>query len=141
MICVLFGHKDASEKIKCKLENCIIDILSENEYVVFYAWNNGNFDRMAQCVLEDLSTRRPALNYLLYLSKIDEVSLGGSQTRTVYLESLHKVPKRFAISKRNDFLIKNADMALIYVNNRFSNTYKISERLKKRGVRIINIKI
>lgn len=96
---------------------------------------------MAQCVLEDLSTRRPALNYLIYLSKIDEVSLGGSQTKTVYLESLHKVPKRFAISKRNDYLIKNADMALIYVNNSFSNTYKISERLKRRGVRIINIKI
>lgn len=31
MICVLFGHKDASEKIKGKLKNCIIDILSENE--------------------------------------------------------------------------------------------------------------
>ena len=141
MICVLFGHKDASEKIKAKIKKYIIDILSENERVEFFVGNNGSFDSMAQSVLEDLSIERTELNYLIYLSKVDEVALSGNQTKTVYPEGLHKVPKRFAISKRNDLLIKNADIALIYVNNRFSNTYKITEKLKKRGVRIIYIKI
>ena len=128
MICVLFGHKDASEKIKAKIKKYIIDILSENESVEFLVGNNGSFDSMAQSVLEDLSIERTELNYLIYLSKIDEVALSGNQTKTVYPEGLHKVPQRFAISKRNDLLIKNADMALIYINNRFSNTYKITQK-------------
>ena len=94
MKCVLFGHKDASEKIKAKIKKYIIDILSENESVEFFVGNNGSFDSMAQSVLEDLSSERSELKYLIYLLNI-------GRDKALYHSGI--TPKNIIVDKNGKF--------------------------------------
>lgn len=73
------------------------------------------------------------------LSRIDEQAIGGEQEATVFCEGMERALPRFAVSKRNDWLLKNADMLIAYVSHRFSNCEKLLSRARKREIRILNL--
>ena len=75
----------------------------------------------------------------IVLSYIDEVALIGNQAFTIYPEELANVPKRFAISKRNDYLLKKSNIVICYVNNTYSNSYKFTQKALKKGYTVINL--
>ena len=45
----------------------------------------------------------------------------------------------FAISKRNEWMIKNSDVAVVYLLDTATNTAKWIERARKKGLEIINL--
>ena len=58
---------------------------------------------------------------------------------TVIYPPLEKVPPRFAISKRNEWMIKQADAVIVYINHTYGgayNSFLVARRNKKR---IINV--
>lgn len=59
--------------------------------------------------------------------------------KTVFPEVLDKTPLRFAISKRNLYMIEQSQYMVCYVNNTFSNSYKFVQRAKCLNLQIINI--
>ena len=61
------------------------------------------------------------------------------QLETLFPEELDKTPSRYAISKRNNWLIKNSQCLITYTKRKFSNCYKLIETASKRGLKIINI--
>ena len=78
------------------------------------------------------------ISYVIVLSRPNESALSGDQLNTVFPAEIEGVPPRFAISKRNDFLLKNADIVVCYAHNKFSNSYKLVEKAKRKGIRVIN---
>ena len=52
---------------------------------------------------------------------------------------LEKVPFRFAISKRNEWMVDNADIIIGYVKNQYGGAYKILEYAKRQRKNIINL--
>ena len=138
MVCGFIGHRDAPSNVK-QLLNVAIDALIERSVKKFYVGNNGNFDLYAQQVLEERKSQDESLNYGVLLSFPWEKALSGKQERTLYPEGLEKVPFRFAISKRNDFLLKNSDIMIVYLKDSFSNSYKWAEKARKTGKKIINL--
>lgn len=137
MNCTFFGHKNAPESIVASIEKEIVSLIDIGVNS-FYVGNNGNFDYFVQNTLKKLSYTYD-ISYLIVLSRVDEIALGGEQAATVFPEKLDFSIPKFAISKRNEWLIKKCDIAIVYVKNRYSNSYKWLERAQKKGLKIINI--
>ena len=139
MICTFFGHKDTDFSKKEKIKMKIVELIQSNDVTTFYVGNNGNFDFMIQNILEELSKENESISYSIVLSYINERALSSIQSKTIFPEGLEKVPPRFSISKRNEWLIKNSDFAIVYSKYNFSNSYKWATKAIKNGLTVINL--
>lgn len=139
MNCMLFGHADAPDSLKSALEEAVIKISKENNNVEFLVGNNGNFDFLTQSTIEKLKNEGIKINYKIILSRIDECPLNRCYEQSIFPEALATAIPRYAISKRNDWIIKNSDIAICYVSRIATNSFKTLSRLKKRGVEVINL--
>ena len=90
-------------------------------------------------VLEELKNDGVGASFDIVLSRVNEKALSENQRETVFPEELEKSIPKFAISKRNDWLIKNSSILIAYVEHRFSNSSKLLEKAIKRGLEVINL--
>ncbi len=137
MNCTFFGHHDAPEHIKPKLKETILNIFDRG-VSSFYVGNNGRFDFLVQEALNELN-KSYSIKYSIILSYLNEKAIIGNQENTLYPEELEGVYQRFAISKRNEWLLKKSSIIIAYVQNSFSNAYKWIEKARKKGLIIINL--
>ena len=138
MICTFFGHKNVGSDVKEKIKHTVEGLIKDG-VVDYYVGNNGNFDYYVQVVLTEIMKNQSEVHLTVVLSHLGERAMVADQECTLFPEGLELALPRFAISKRNDWLIKNSQIAVIYVNNSFSNSYKLMEKARKKGVKIINI--
>ncbi|MBQ3489992.1 MAG: hypothetical protein IJA86_05345 [Clostridia bacterium] len=52
---------------------------------------------------------------------------------------IEQVPPRFAISKRNEWMMANADLIIAYVNHEYGGAYQSLRVAKRKKKKIINI--
>ena len=138
MICTFFGHKNAGSDVKEKIKHTVERLIKDG-VVDYYVGNNGNFDYYVQVVLTEIMKNQSDVHLTVVLSNLGERALAANQECTLFPEGFEMALPRFAISKRNDWLIKNSQIAVIYVNNNFTNSYKWMEKARKKGLKIINI--
>ena len=90
--------------------------------------------------LKKLKELYPQIEYTVVLAymmsettdkKYDEISL--------YSNGMEYVPKRFAISHRNDWMIKHSNFVICYIRNHFGGAYKCVEKAKRKKRIILNI--
>ncbi len=139
MNCILFGHRNAPSSLRAELKAEILKLIDERGVNRFYIGNNGNFDYLGQCVLREIVHARANVNFYIVLSFMGEIALSGEETVTIYPEGLETVPPKFAICKRNEWLVKNGAFAIVYVESKISNCYKLMCRAARRGVHITNL--
>ena len=139
MVCTFFGHRDAPDFLKESIEREIIQLVKNESVEVFYVGNNGNYDFLVQRILSKLSQSMGGFEYYIVLSSLSERALSGNQENTIFPEGLERVPPRFTIAKRNEWLIKNSHFALVYLKHGFSNSAKWIDKAEKKGLKIINI--
>lgn len=137
MICTFIGARDTPFTLREHIKKAVVNLIFKGVYE-FCVGNNGNFDHMVQSVLFELRSEYN-IKFDIVLSYIDEVALIGNQAFTIYPEELANVPKRFAISKRNDYLLKKSNIVICYVNNTYSNSYKFTQKALKKGYTVINL--
>ena len=134
MVCTFFGHKDTPKEIEPTLRSTLIDLIENKNVTVFYVGNNGNFDTMVRRQLEDLSQTYP-ITYSVVLAYLPtEKNKYDNLTNTIYPEGLENVPKRFAISYRNKWMIQQADTVVSYVIRTYGGAAQfkeLAERLDK----------
>ena len=139
MVCTFFGHKDAPKEIKPTLRSTLIDLIENKNVTVFYVGNNGNFDTMVLRQLEDLSQTYP-IAYSVVLAYLPiEKNKYDNLTNTIYPEGLEIVPKRFAISWRNKWMIKQSDVVVTYVTHNFGGAAQFKELAEKQGKMVIEL--
>ena len=138
MVCTFFGHKDAPSSIKMRLEE-IIEALINEGVKNYYVGNNGNFDFYVQGVLENIVKKHNDIRFSVVLSTINETAIGTKQKYTLFPEGLENALPKFAISKRNDWMINNSQIVITYVRHNFSNSPKWLEKAKKKGLGVINL--
>ena len=139
MYCMLFGHADAPDSLKSKLEQEILIFSEKNVNVTFLIGNNGNFDFLAQSTLETLCRKGKNIDYTIVLSRIDEAPLNRRSERTIFPEELSGVLPKYAISKRNEWIIRRSNFAICYVSRIASNSSKMLSKLQRRNVKTINL--
>ena len=94
---------------------------------------------MAQVALADIEKERADLKYSIVLSRLDEKALGNAQMRTVFPEGQENALKRFAIVKRNMWLLENSNLIITYLVDKYSNSYKFIEKGMRMGLTVINL--
>lgn len=57
----------------------------------------------------------------------------------MYPEGLETVPLRFAIDKRNSWMIERSKYCVCYINNTFGGAYKFACMAKRNGLTVINL--
>lgn len=139
MVCTFFGHKDTPKEIEPTLRSTLIDLIENRNVNVFYVGNNGNFDTMVCRQLEDLSQTYP-ITYSVVLAYLPtEKNKYENLTNTIYPEGLETVPKRFAISWRNKWMIQQSDIVVTYVNHNFGGAAQFKIMAESLGKIEINV--
>ena len=139
MVCTFFGHKDTPKEIEPTLRSTLIELIENKNVSVFYVGNNGNFDTMVRCQLEDLSQTYP-ITYSVVLAYLPiEKNKYDNLTNTIYPEGLETVPKRFAISWRNKWMIQQSDIVVTYVTHNFGGAAQFKEIAERAGKEVINL--
>lgn len=140
MTIVFFGHRDAPDSVRPILRQTVLNLIETEGVTHFLVGNEGNFDRMVHGVLEEISRKNSFLQYdivLAYLPR-DESPLMQME-RTLYPEGLECVPKRFAISKRNLWMLERSDFAVCYVSTTVGNSYRLMETAIRKGKSVLNL--
>ena len=135
--CTFIGHRDCPQEVEKPL--CIvIENLIKEDVNEFYVGTNGNFDSYVYRVLLQLKKQYDIkINVVIsYLNSKKNSCYDNDET--IYPLGLESVPKRFAIKKSNEFMIKNSEYMVCYVNNTYSNAHKFLTYAKNKKLNIIN---
>lgn len=140
MKCTFFGHKDVSDSIAQSLITILTDQIENHSADTFYVGNNGNFDRVVKNILKQLKLIYPHINYYVVLAYMP----GKKQAQedlsdTIYPEGLEFVPMKYAIDKRNRWMLEKADCVITYVTHNFGGAAKFKAIAERKGKMIINI--
>ena len=141
-VCVFFGHKTAPEKIKVVLRSTIIDLIENKNVDSFYVGNNGAFDYMVKESLKSIKKDYPHIKYsvvLAYLPKEKDEFDCRDYSDTIYPEGLEKTPRRFAISKRNTWMVNRADFVITYVVHNFGGAAQFKALAERQNKIVINV--
>ena len=140
MVCTFFGHRDCYGLEKTALSNTI-ERLIEGGVDTFYIGNQGSFDAMAFSCLMELKKVHTHISILVVLAyyPISKNEDSTYNNYSIYPEEVAKASRKFAIDKRNYWMLKRADCCLCYVNHTWGGAYKFALRAKRCGITVINL--
>ncbi len=139
--CTFFGHRDYNGS-KEELIFVLRDLIRNNNVDVFYVGNQGNFDSVILQVLRILQKEFTHIRYsvvLAYHPSINRYSEFISSEETLLPEEIEKVPIRFAIAKRNEWMISKSDYAVVFVKHPTGGASKYKEFAERKGLTVINL--
>lgn len=133
------GHSEIyySEDTEQKLYN-IVEVLIKNGANEFLLGGYGNFDRLAAKVVKELKEKHPYINSVFVIPYLDRKYNLELYDGSVY-PPLEDVPLRFAISKRNEWMIQNSEVLVAYVKYSWGGAAKTLAYAQKKKKQIINI--
>ena len=137
MVCTFFGHRDAPDSLAEELWKTLIELIEVSNVDVFYVGNSGNFDRLVSHILSELSSEY-SFECRIVLAYLPEQEMDYN-FETIYPEGIENVPRRFAISYRNRWMIEHADVVVTYVRRNYGGANKYKELAKKKGKKVIEV--
>ena len=138
MVVTFCGHREVqeSEKVQKWLYETVAGLIREGADC-FYLGGYGQFDTMAADVIRELKQECFHIRSVLVLPYLDREYDTSAYDESIY-PPLENVPRRYAISKRNEYMVDAADIVVAYVVYSFggaSNTLRYAERKQKRIIR------
>ncbi len=138
--CTFFGHHDCPDTIKSKLRDSLITLIAEKGVECFLVGHNGNFDAIVYSVLHELKQIYPHISFSVVFAYMPTTQTENKYGfDTILPEGIEAVPKRFAISWRNKWMLKHSDYVVTYVSHSYGNAAKFAELAKKKNKYIIAI--
>ncbi|MBR5948415.1 MAG: hypothetical protein IKZ82_07190 [Clostridia bacterium] len=141
MIVTFCGHREVQdpERVWKWLYVTIEGLIGEGADC-FYLGGYGQFDSMAAGVVRELKMKYPQIRSVLVLPYFDREYDASGYDESIY-PPLENVPRRYAISKRNEYMVDKVDVVVAYVIYGFggaSKTLRYAERKNKRIIRYNN---
>ena len=138
--CCFFGHREVTHNIRTKLTAIIEKLITEDNVTEFYVGHQGQFDNMVYSVLKELKAYYPQIRSTVVLAYMPDEHIKDLYGEdTLFPDGLEGVPKRFAISKRNDWMISHSDIAVCYVWKITGGAAKFREKAEKKGLRVVDV--
>ena len=139
MVCTFFGHKDTPKEIEPTLRTTLIDLIENKNVNIFYVGNHGNFDAMVRRQLVELSQVYP-ITYSVVLAYLPgKKNEYDDYTNTILPEGIETMPKRFAISCRNKWMVEQSDIVVTYVTHSFGGAWQFKAMAERQGKMIIEL--
>lgn len=136
--CTFIGHSNCSQEIERILLDTIEDLIVKENVKTFYVGTHGKFDRYVYSTLCELK-KTYKIKIFVVLSYINSVPDYCKNAETIFPEVLEKTPFKYAINKRNMYMIEQSHYMVCYLENTFSNTYEIVKKAYRKKLKIINI--
>lgn len=121
MVITFCGHSNClfSDEEKEKLKQLLIKEIRNNPTCKFYLGEYGDFDSLCLRTLRELKTEFPEIELLFitpYLDKnYSKLELAKYYYNDVIFPPLESIPRKFAILKRNEWMVDSADLVIAYV--------------------------
>lgn len=142
MVCSFFGHKNTHFTVYPKLVSCIEDLIINREVCSFMVGNQGAFDSMVLKALRELKKKYFHISYsvvLAYVPGKQQEYEPYSPAETFLPEGVEVVPKRFAVSWRNRWIVKKSDIVICYITHSWGGAAQFAEYAEKQGKEVINL--
>lgn len=140
--CTFFGHRNTPAAIQPFLKNAITELIITHNVTRFYVGNQGEFDRLVYTTLKELKEFYPQIEYYVVLAYLPSDKNQFSYIDfidTVFPDNLTKVPPKFAISKRNIYMINKSDYVITYIKNHCSGAAQFAKKAKNKNKIVINL--
>lgn len=124
-----------------RIESAVVELI-EKGVTTFYVGTHGGFDRMVQVVLKKVQADHPQINWwivLAYMPAAGETCSPDPYPNTLFIEGMERVPKRFAISYRNEWMLKQADYVICFITRNCGGAAQFVSKADKQGKVIINL--
>ena len=128
------------EKVKEQIRNYIIDRGS----VICYLGGYGDFDNICASACKELKKEYSCIETIFvspYLieNRNEKGRFGVGIYDSLIYPPIENVPVRFAILKRNEWMMENADLVIAYVKHNHGGAYKTLCVAKRKKKLIVNI--
>lgn len=140
--CTFFGHRDAPARIEKILRGVLVSLIENENVDLFYVGNQGGFDYEVRKILKLLKVDYPHIEYAVVLAHMpgERDELGYSDySDTIYPDGLENTPPKFAVCKRNKWMIDRSDYVVTYVKRIVGGAAQFKELAEKKGKSVINI--
>ena len=147
MIITFCGHSDFlfNDDIKEQLKNILKNEIIKNPTCKFYLGGYGDFDGLCLRTLKYLKADFPEIELIFitpYLDKnYSKLEFAKYHYDDIVFPPLESVPRKFAILKRNEWMVEEADLVIAYVKYSWGGAAKTLEYAKRKKVPIINISL
>ena len=135
--CFFIGHREASSEIFPALKEAVERHIVDYGVTEFIVGNYGGFDRMAAKAVIEAKTQHPQITLTLllpYHPAERPIDLPPGFDNSFYPPNMEKVPRRFAISKANRYMVDHTDYLIAYAWHPASNARNLVEYAQKRSV-------
>lgn len=145
--CSLFGHSEfwSNADLECRIKSEIIDCVENRNLTEFLLGGYGGYDISCAKYIRELKTIYPQIKSYLVLAyldkKFDEYDKEYIKKTfdDIIYPPIENVPKRFAILKRNEWMIDNSDYVIFYVNHSWGGASKMLEYATRKKKDYINL--
>lgn len=130
MLCFFIGHRDASSSLMPQLESAVKKHITDYGVTDFVVGQYGAFDRMAARAVIEAKKVFPniTLSILLpYHPSERKVHAPEGYDSTFYPPGMESVPRRFAITQANQYMIRHCDYLIAYAWQSASNAKRFLE--------------
>ena len=135
--CTFFGHRECYRLDSQALLRAIEELISKG-VDTFYVDNQGQYDSTVYSCLKQLRNEHPHIRICVVLAYLPtEKNEYDDASDTMYPE-IEGHPK-FAIERRNQWMIDHSDFLLCYINHTWGGAYKFARLAKRRGKTVINL--
>ena len=147
MIITFCGHSDFlfSDDVKQQLKNILVSEIIKNPTCRFYLGGYGDFDSLCLRTLRELKKEFQDIELIFITPYIDKnyskLEFSKYHYDDVIFPPLESVPRKFAILKRNEWMVEEADLVIAYVMYSWGGAAKTLEYAKRKKKRIINLAI
>lgn len=140
-VCTFFGHRDCPAAVKPKLRAELVELIERYGVERFYVGRQGAFDTMVRAVLRELAMEYPHISYAVVLERLpgprDEAVWDFSDA--IFPEGLEVVPPRFAISRRNAWMLKRSDYVVTYITHSWGGAAQFAAKAVRQGKTVRNL--
>ena len=135
-----FGHRDCPDAVKPKLRQVLIDLIENHNVDMFYVGHQGRFDAIVRGVLRDLQHEYSQINYAAVLAYMpDKQTEYDDYSDTMLPEGIESVHPRYAISWRNNWMLKRSDYVVTYITHSYGGAAQFEEKARRTGKHMISI--
>ena len=149
MIISFAGHScitasaEVKEKVKEQMRKCI----ASTERVTCYLGGYGDFDNICAVACNELKRENSNIEIVFvtpYLkctqnTKSNNKNIGVCVYDSSVYPPIENVPLKFAILKRNEWMIEKANLVIAYVKYTYGGAYKTLQIAKRKKKDVINI--
>ena len=107
---------------------------------MFYVGHQGQFDAIVRSTLRDLKKTYPQINYAVVLAYMPgKKDLYDDYSDTILPEGIESVHPRYAISWRNNWMIKQSDYVVTYITHTWGGAAQYARKAVRKKTLVINL--